>query len=130
MAKHPDQTDIIVGSRVRMRRLMLDLSQSALAEALGITFQQIQKYEKGANRISASRLQQVANFRQVPVAFFFEGLSGPAKKGARAEEPSVPDHVTEFITSADGLSLIKSFTQIRSKNLRHLIVALVEDLAG
>ena len=129
MAKHPDQTDIIVGSRVRMRRLMLELSQTELADALGITFQQVQKYEKGTNRISASRLQQLAGFLQVPVSFFFEGLSTPAKAGARAEEPSISLHVTEFISSVDGLSLIKAYRKIRSKNLRQAIVALVEDLA-
>src|SRR6185295_13878486 len=71
--KAPNPTDKHVGSRVRMRRMMLSMSQEKLGDALGLTFQQVQKYEKGANRIGASRLQQIASILQVPVAFFFEG---------------------------------------------------------
>src|ERR1700726_1701293 len=74
-------TDKHVGSRVRMRRLMLDMSQSDLANALGLTFQQVQKYEKGSNRVSASRLQHLSQILQVPVPFFFEGA--PAATGIR-----------------------------------------------
>ena len=71
--KAPSPTDQHVGSRVRMRRKMLGMSQEQLAEALGITYQQVQKCEQGANRIGASRLQQISHILQVPVAFFFEG---------------------------------------------------------
>jgi len=80
VTKSPNPIDVHVGTRVRMRRLMLHLSQTALADALGLTFQQVQKYEKGTNRISASRLQQIASFLQVPVPFFFEGVSLSGKK--------------------------------------------------
>ena len=80
MTKSPNPIDMHVGRRVRMRRLMLHLSQTALADALRLTFQQVQKYEKGTNRISASRLQQIASFLQVPVAFFFEEVSALGKK--------------------------------------------------
>jgi transcriptional regulator with XRE-family HTH domain len=130
MSKWPDPTDKHVGSRVRMRRLILDMSQTALGDALGITFQQVQKYEKGANRISASRLQHMANALQVPVPFFFEGL--PARSTAtkgKAVAP-LPASVTDFLATADGLSLCKAFMQIENRKLRSTIVHLVEDLAG
>src|SRR5712671_1231421 len=103
-------TDKYVGSRVRMRRLMLDMSQTDVADALGLTFQQVQKYEKGANRISASRLQHLSQILQVPVPFFFEGA--PAATGIRpsagqtAKAPS-PSYVADFLATSDGLSLVK-----------------------
>ena len=71
--KGPNSTDVHVGRRVRMRRKMLAMSQTKLGDALGLTFQQVQKYENGTNRIGASRLEQISNILQVPVAFFFEG---------------------------------------------------------
>src|SRR6266852_4573715 len=86
--KAPNPTDKHVGSRVRMRRMMLGMSQEKLGDALGLTFQQVQKYEKGANRISASRLQQTAHFLQVPISFFFDG--GPATNGKPTGQQSVP----------------------------------------
>ena len=130
MREPPDPTDKHVGSRVRMRRLMLDMSQTTLADALGITFQQIQKYEKGDNRISASRLQHMSNILQVPIPFFFEGLppSPGASKGT-AEAPS-PAYVSDFLASSDGLSLVKAFMQIKRRDLRSAIVHLVEKIAG
>ena len=79
--KSPNPTDKHVGARVRMRRMMLGMSQEKLGNALGLTFQQVQKYEKGSNRIGASRLQHIAQILQVPVSFFFEG--GPAAEGSR-----------------------------------------------
>ena len=75
--KRPDPIDVHVGNRLRMRRLMLDMSQAKVGTALGVTWQQLQKYEKGANRVSASRLQHLSQLLQVPVPFFFEGLSTP-----------------------------------------------------
>ena len=84
--KAPNPIDKHVGSRVRMRRMMLSMSQEKLGDALGLTFQQVQKYEKGTNRIGASRLQQISHILQVPVAFFFEGapnLPGQATDGLR-----------------------------------------------
>ena len=78
--KRPNPTDTHVGNRVRMRRLMLDMSQTKLGDALGLTFQQVQKYEKGTNRIGAGRLQQISHILQVPISFFFEG--GPKLPGA------------------------------------------------
>jgi transcriptional regulator with XRE-family HTH domain len=125
---HP--TDKPVGSRVRMRRLMLGRSQTQLAEALGVTFQQVQKYEKGTNRISASRLQQISDTFQVPVEFFFEG--GPQVLGqdhAQNGGPS-PQYVAEYLATSDGLNLTKAFMQIPSASLRRSIVNLVEAVAG
>jgi transcriptional regulator with XRE-family HTH domain len=129
MTKSPNPTDKHAGSRVRMRRLMLGLRQTKLADALSLTFQQVQKYEKGVNRISASRLQHISSFLQVPIPFFFEGLSGPNNTTKHAAGPPIPAHISEFIATADGLSLIRAYTQIRRNNLRHAIVELVEKLA-
>jgi transcriptional regulator with XRE-family HTH domain len=130
MPRSPDPTDKHVGNRMRMRRLMLHLSQTKLADALGISFQQVQKYEKGANRIGASRLQQTANFLQVPVSFFFDGLPELSSKPARKDGAFLPSDVFQFIAISDGLSLAESFTRIRSPNLRRCIVSLVEDLTS
>ena len=130
MPRQADPTDKHVGSRVRMRRLMLDLSQTELADALGISFQQVQKYEKGTNRISASRLQQISSILQVPIPFFFEGLSDPSNTAKRPAGTPIPDHISEFIATTDGLSLIKAYTRIKRRNVRQAIVALVEKLAS
>jgi transcriptional regulator with XRE-family HTH domain len=113
-----------------MRRLMLHLSQTALGDALGLTFQQVQKYEKGTNRISASRLQQIANFLQVPIPFFFEDAitSGKKSKGMR-DERSLAD-ISKFTATSDGLSLIKAFMQLNDPKLRRCILELVEGLPG
>ena len=121
----PNPIDVHVGSRVRMRRLMLGMSQEKLADALGLTFQQVQKYEKGANRISASRLQQTADTLGVAVPFFFEGAPGSSTPDGYS-----PIYVNEFISSAEGLRLIKAFTQISDAGLRRSIVGLVQELAG
>jgi transcriptional regulator with XRE-family HTH domain len=118
-------TDKHVGSRVRMRRLMLHVSQERLADALGITFQQVQKYEKGTNRISASRLQQISEFLKVPVLFFFEGAPNSDAKGSVEH----PDYVRAFFATSDGLALASAFMQIRKAKLRHTIVDMVEQLA-
>jgi transcriptional regulator with XRE-family HTH domain len=120
--------DKYVGSRVRMRRLMLEMSQTNLADALGLTFQQVQKYEKGTNRIGASRLQHISQILQVPVPFFFEGApsaSGlpPADREA-AEAPS-PSYVTDFFATSDGLFLMKAFMHA-DPELRRCIVRLVQ----
>ena len=128
--KAPNPVDRHVGSRVRMRRMMQSMSQEKLGDALGLTFQQVQKYEKGTNRIGASRLQQIAHILQVPVSFFFEGAphaSGHA--GGMSEAPS-PTYVADFLATSDGLSLTKAFMRIKSSKLRRRIVDLVEQIAG
>jgi transcriptional regulator with XRE-family HTH domain len=125
--KVPEPVDKHVGSRVRMRRMMLDMSQEKLGHALGLTFQQVQKYEKGQNRISASRLQQIANTLKVPVKFFFEDAPGQTKPDGKAPSSS---YVSEFLATADGLALTKAFMRIKDAKLRRSIVNLVEVVAG
>jgi transcriptional regulator with XRE-family HTH domain len=127
--KAPNPIDRHVGSRVRMRRMMLSMSQTKLGDALGLTFQQVQKYEKGTNRISASRLHQSAHILQVPVTFFFEGVpSVPAAPQVKGTTPT-PDYVSDFLATSAGLALIKAFTRIKDAKLRRRIVDLVEDIA-
>jgi transcriptional regulator with XRE-family HTH domain len=110
-----------------MRRLVLGMSQTKLGEKLGLTFQQVQKYEKGTNRIGASRLHHIANILQVPVAFFFEDIPGQPK--AKNDAPS-PAYVSDFLASADGLALTKAFMQIKGAKLRRSIVDVVKEIAG
>jgi transcriptional regulator with XRE-family HTH domain len=111
-----------------MRRLMLDMSQETLADALGLTFQQVQKYEKGANRVGASRLQRLSEILDVPVSFFFEGL--PGKVAAKGGRSAMPSYVVDFAASSDGLALIRSFSKIRDAKLRRSIVDLVERMTA
>lgn len=128
--KAPNPTDKHVGSRVRMRRMMLSMSQEKLGDSLGLTFQQVQKYEKGTNRIGASRLQQISNILQVPVSFFFEGAPDVANgAGGFGEAPS-PSYVSDFLATSDGLALTKAFMRIEDAKLRRKIVDLVEQIAG
>ena len=100
--KAPNPVDKYVGSRVRMRRIMLGMSQEKLGEALGLTFQQIQKYEKGTNRVGASRIQQISEILQVPVSFLFEG--GPTGIGKRRGfgEGTSPAYVSDFLATSEG----------------------------
>jgi transcriptional regulator with XRE-family HTH domain len=129
--KAPNPIDKHVGSRVRMRRMMLGMSQEKLGNNLGLTFQQVQKYEKGTNRIGASRLQQISQILQVPVSFFFEGapanLNGP-RSDDLSEAPS-PAYVSDFLATSDGLALTKAFMRIPDMKLRRRIVDLVEQIA-
>jgi transcriptional regulator with XRE-family HTH domain len=129
--KAPNPIDKHVGSRVRMRRMMLSMSQEKLGDALGLTFQQVQKYEKGTNRIGASRLQQISGILQVPVAFFFEGAPevGTGRAPGLRDAPS-PTYVAEFLATSDGLALTKAFMRIPDPKLRRRIVDLVEQIAG
>jgi len=126
--KIPNPIDKHVGSRVRMRRMMLNMSQEKLGDGLNLTFQQVQKYEKGTNRIGASRLQQIANILKVPVSFFFEGAPNMPGHSGMGEAVS-PAYVNDFLASSDGLSLTKSFMKIKSSKLRRRIVDLVEQMA-
>jgi transcriptional regulator with XRE-family HTH domain len=115
-----------VGSRVRMRRLMLKMSQSDLADGLGLTFQQVQKYEKGTNRIGASRLQQISQILQVPVPFFFD--RAPGQSGATVEIADSDSYVNDFLATSDGLALVKAYMRLPNPKLRRAIVHLVEQI--
>jgi transcriptional regulator with XRE-family HTH domain len=125
---HP--TDKHVGARLRMRRLMLDKSQDEIAKALGLTFQQVQKYEKGANRISASRLQHLCSILHVPMSFFFEGA--PRANGAPEPLEIATDReaaaLVGFMATSDGVALALAFSRIRDATVRRAIVALVEQI--
>jgi transcriptional regulator with XRE-family HTH domain len=123
----PNPMDKHVGGRVRMRRLMLGLSQEKVADALGLTFQQVQKYEKGTNRISASRLHQLASILQVPIPIFFD--DAPQQSARSQGKAASPNYVDDFLATHDGLTLTRAFMRIDSK-LRRRIVRLVEQLAG
>jgi DNA-binding XRE family transcriptional regulator len=134
--KVPNPIDRHVGSRVRMRRVMLGLTQEKLGEALGLTFQQVQKYEKGTNRIGASRLQQISRTLDVPPAFFFEGAPSfqaianpePGQMGV-AEDSNTP-YVADFLATTEGLHLNMAFARIHDPKIRKRIVDLVTSLAG
>jgi transcriptional regulator with XRE-family HTH domain len=125
--KTPNPIDVHVGSRLRMRRMMLGMSQEKLGEAFGLTFQQVQKYEKGVNRMGSSRLQQAAQILHVSVPFFFEEAPGGHPLGGNT--PS-SDYIDEFASSEDGLRLIKAFTRIARPAVRHRIVNLVQEIGG
>ena len=129
--KKPNPTDTHVGSRIRLRRNMLGMSQEKLGESLGITFQQIQKYEKGTNRVGASRLQAIANILGAPVAFFFEDLPGHEPVGNRGfAEDSTTAFAIDFCTSAEGLQLNRAFVRISDQKVRRRIIDLVKSLAS
>jgi transcriptional regulator with XRE-family HTH domain len=128
--KAPNPVDKHVGSRVRMRRKMLGVSQEKLGDGLGLTFQQVQKYEKGTNRIGASRLQHISHILQVPVPFFFDGA--PHLPGQRKGIGDTPSHayVSEFLATTYRLAPTKAFMRIKEPRLRRRIVDLVEEIAG
>ena len=126
------KSDIELGKRIRLRRVEQKISQAELGEKLGVSFQQVQKYEKGANRIGASRLQHSSQILQVPVPFFFEGApaaSGVRPSGAKTAEAPSPSYVSDFLATSDGLALVKAFMCIEDPKLRRAIVRLVEEIA-
>jgi transcriptional regulator with XRE-family HTH domain len=127
--KVPHPIDKHVGSRLRMRRMMLGMSQEKLGDALDLTFQQVQKYEKGANRIGASRLQHISHILQVPVAFFFEGANLQARPDGMKEAIS-PAYLSDFFATSEGLALTKAFVRLKDAKLRRRIVDLVKEIAG
>ena len=136
MKKIPNPIDRHVGSRVRMRRVMLGMSQEKLGDALGLTFQQVQKYEKGTNRIGASRLQQISRTLDVPPAFFFEGapsfeaMAKPEPGQMGFSEDSNAAYVADFLSTPEGLHLNLAFARIHDPKVRKRIVDLVSSLAG
>jgi transcriptional regulator with XRE-family HTH domain len=126
----PNPVDLHVGGRVRMRRKVLGVSQERLAEALGLTFQQVQKYERGANRVSASKLYEIARFLSAPISYFFEGLADPttgAHPGLDEDGPELRVH--EFLMAPEGLELAAAFPKIQRPRLRRRILDLVRSLA-
>ena len=122
--------DVHVGGRVRLRRMLLGMSQEKLGENLGLTFQQVQKYERGTNRIGSSRLYELSKVLDVPVSFFFEDAPGSPDDAAGFGESKPTSYVVDFLSSSEGLSLNKAFVRIREPKVRKRIVDLVRTLAG
>ncbi len=139
--KAPNPIDIHVGARMRMRRMLVGMSQEALGTALGLTFQQVQKYEKGMNRMGSSRLYQISTILDVPIQYFFEDMpdsviGAGAAPGAPAEikafefgEGDPTDYVVDFLTTTEGLQLNRAFVAIKSSKVRRRVVDLVRTLA-
>jgi len=128
--KKPNPTDIYVGSRIRLRRNMLGMSQESLGEQLGITFQQIQKYEKGTNRVGASRLQAISSILNVPVSFFFEDFPNQEGAGKGFAEDASSGFGLDLVTSPEGLQLNRAFFKISDVKVRRKIIELVKTLAS
>jgi transcriptional regulator with XRE-family HTH domain len=127
--KEPNPIDRHVGSRVRMRRVLVGMSQEKLGDALGLTFQQVQKYEKGTNRIGASRLHQLGNVLGVPIAFFYEGAPDDVDPATGLREPGAPAYVADFMSTTEGLQLMKAFVRIKDGRVRRRLVDLAVTLA-
>jgi transcriptional regulator with XRE-family HTH domain len=128
--KATNPVDKYVGSRIRMRRLMLGITQEKLGDGLGVTFQQVQKYEKGMNRIGASRLQHISQILKIPVPFFFEGAPHLLGQPTEIGKASSPAYIFDFFATAEGLALTRAFLRIKEPRVRRRIVALVEEIAG
>ena len=127
--KSPNPVDIHVGGRVRLRRMLVGLSQEKLGVSMGLTFQQIQKYEKGVNRIGASRLFRLSEVLDVPVQFFFDGM--PKIEGSIASgmaEPKQEVFLYEFLNTRDGLELNRAFVKVTDANVRKSVIELVRSL--
>jgi transcriptional regulator with XRE-family HTH domain len=133
--KQPSSVDAHVGSRVRLRRMLIGMSQEKLGELLGLTFQQVQKYEKGANRIGASRLYDISSILGVPVSYFFDDLQGDhgvkrnPNHGASTDIDAGP-YMMEFVSSAEGFQLVRAFTKITDPRVRKRMLDLVKSLTG
>jgi len=125
----PTSIDRHVGSRVRLRRQLLNMSQERLGEELGVTFQQVQKYERGANRIGAGRLWLLSRILDVPVSFFYDGAAEAEGRGGFSEGDQTPI-VDDFIQSSDGVALAQAFSRIRDPKVRRRILELVRTLAA
>jgi transcriptional regulator with XRE-family HTH domain len=125
--KSPNTVVVHIGKRIKMRRLMLNISQGDLGKHCRITFQQIQKYENGTNRVSASRLQEFAKLLQVPAAFFFDGLPPHDAKTSKA---APADLAQRLLSTREGIDLTKAFISIDDRSLRRSIVSLVEQIAN
>ncbi|NLS21388.1 helix-turn-helix transcriptional regulator [Rhizobium sp. P40RR-XXII] len=125
---HP--TDILVGSRIRLQRTLKKISQTRLADGLGITFQQIQKYEKGTNRVSPSRLQAIADILGVPASYFFEDeLNAPSATTPSQAIPSGSEFL-QFLNSEEGVNLNRDFSKVRDPKVRQKILSLIKALAN
>jgi transcriptional regulator with XRE-family HTH domain len=124
--KQANPIDVLVGNRVRLRRMLIGMSQERLGELLGLTFQQVQKYEKGVNRIGAGRLFEVAHFLGVPINYFYEGA---LDQNAAVNDDTPNPPVMEFLSSGEGLQLSLAFMRIRDGKVRKRVIDLIKSLA-
>jgi len=124
MTKKANPIDGQVGNRVRIRRMLIGMSQEKLGDLLGLTFQQVQKYEKGINRIGAGRLFEIARILDVPIDFFYDGVGTPSDGVGEARAP-----VMEFVSSTEGLQLSLAFMKIRDPKVRKRVLDLVKSLS-
>jgi len=127
--KHANPVDAQVGSRVRLRRMLIGMSQERLGELLGLTFQQVQKYEKGVNRIGAGRLFDVARILGVPIDYFYESVASQLVGSRSISEEEVAPPVMEFVSSGEGLQLTLAFMRIKDVKVRKRVLDLVRSLA-
>ena len=125
----PNSVDRHVGSRIRLRRQLLNLSQEKLGEDLGVTFQQVQKYERGTNRVGAGRLWHLAKILDVPVSFFYEGAMRVVDQPGFRDGDQTPV-IDDFIQSADGVALAQAFSRISEPKVRRRVLELVRPLAA
>jgi transcriptional regulator with XRE-family HTH domain len=126
----PNPVDLHVGARIRLRRRMQGVSQEKLADALGLTFQQVQKYERGANRVSASKLYEIATALHSPVSYFFDGLADPSTDEGGGSRPTDEQTVHAFLMTAEGLELAKLFPGLPRGRIRRRFLDLMRALAG
>jgi transcriptional regulator with XRE-family HTH domain len=125
VTKKTNPIDAQVGNRVRIRRMLIGMSQERLGDLLGLTFQQVQKYEKGVNRIGAGRLFEIARILGVPIDFFYDGVAAALENPGEGTPP-----VMEFVSSGEGLQLSLAFMKIKDPKVRKRVLDLVKSLAN
>jgi transcriptional regulator with XRE-family HTH domain len=127
--KAPGALDRYVGTRMRVRRLEVGMSQEKLGEFLGITFQQVQKYEKGTNRVSISRLHQIAQALETPISYFYEGAADGLDAGGSLADPELAGVASDFLKLGEGRALMRSFVGMTSAQRRQ-VIEFVRQIAG
>jgi transcriptional regulator with XRE-family HTH domain len=127
--RSPNPVDVHVGSRIRLRRKIMGVSQERLAESLGLTFQQVQKYERGSNRVSASKLYEIAATLQTQITYFFEGLADPSAIQDGEVAPEAERFVQDFLLMPEGLELAGLFPKITRARVRRRVLDLVRSMA-
>jgi transcriptional regulator with XRE-family HTH domain len=127
---NPDPIDVHVGGRVRLRRMLIGMSQEKLGTALGLTFQQIQKYERGANRIGSSRLFRISQFLDVPVSFFFDDMSGVVGGGGGLREAGQTRFEADYFGRRESQELLRNYYRIGDTTVRKRLLSLVKAVAA
>jgi transcriptional regulator with XRE-family HTH domain len=127
----PTAVDTHVGQKIRARRIFLQMSQTEVADAIGITFQQVQKYERGANRVGASRLQQISDALGVSPFYFFEGAPAVGKKAPAQKDGELSEGaILSFLATREGATLVRGFLAIEQKSIRRNVIDFIDTLKG